>query len=82
MSEKSGGGGGALLGGLALALCCGLPLIIASGALAVAGGWLARVWPLVVVGTLVLVYAAARVRRRIRERASMQTAPPEESRRR
>lgn len=82
MNERSGGRGGALLAGLALALCCGLPLIIASGALAVAGGWLARAWPVLLLGIAVLAYAGVRIGRNIRERQSNEVGAHEESRRR
>lgn len=54
------GKGGTLLAGVALALCCALPIVVVSGLLAGVGGWLARAWPLVVVGVLLVGYAVAR----------------------
>jgi type IV secretory pathway TrbD component len=60
------GSGTTLLAALAIGLCCGLPAIIASGALATAVGVLLRAWPITLFGLVVLIYGAARMRRRIR----------------
>lgn len=57
---------GSTLAALAIGLCCGVPTLLASGTLGVIAGALARVWPLVLAGTLVLGYAVARLVRRAR----------------
>lgn len=58
--------GGTLLAALAVGLCCGAPVIIASGAIGVLGGWFARAWPLVLVGGSLLGYGLYRWGRRAR----------------
>lgn len=55
-----------LLAAVGLALCCGLPVLIASGALAAAAGAAARWWPLVVLGLAAFAYGGLRVYRRAR----------------
>ncbi len=53
-----------MLAAVALAVCCGVPALLASGALAAVAGAVARWWPAVVAGTALLLYAAARIYRR------------------
>jgi len=58
--------GTTLLAAAAIGLCCGLPAVIASGAIATTFGALLRAWPVAVLGLVVLIYGAALWRRRIR----------------
>lgn len=59
-----------VVGALALALCCGIPVLLASGLLATAAGVLARFWPLTLLGALALVYGLTKVARRTRRLAA------------
>jgi hypothetical protein len=69
-----------LLGALGLALCCGVPVLLAWGALAGAAGALARFWPLTLLGAGLLAYGAFKVGDRMR-RISARTERSDESRR-
>ncbi len=61
-----------MLAAVALAVCCGVPALLASGAIAAIAGGIARWWPAWVAGTAVLLYAAVRIYRRTKAiRASL-----------
>jgi hypothetical protein len=69
-----------LLGVLGLALCCGVPVLLASGALAAAAGALARFWPLTLLGGALFAFGAFKVGDRMR-RISARTKRSDEWRR-
>lgn len=75
MSQGSGKTG--LFAALGLGLCCGLPVILASGALGIVGGALGRAWPLTLLGAGALGYGLLRWRKRVRSiRSRMDEALP------
>ncbi|MBW3591352.1 MAG: hypothetical protein KY393_05845 [Actinobacteria bacterium] len=48
--------GGTLVVAIGAVLCCAFPLLLAIGAMGLWAGWLARSWPVVIVGALLVVY--------------------------
>lgn len=48
--------GGTLVIAIGAVLCCALPLLLATGALGLWAGWLARSWLVVIVGAVLVVY--------------------------
>lgn len=55
-----------VFGAIGLALCCGLPALLATGALAAVGGALVRLWPLTLLGGGVFAYGTFKVLARVR----------------
>lgn len=48
--------GGTLVVAIGAVLCCTLPLLLVTGALGLWAGWLARSWPVVIVGAVLVGY--------------------------
>lgn len=48
--------GGTLVVAIGAVLCCALPLLLATGVLGLWAGWLARSWPVVIVGAVLVGY--------------------------
>ncbi|GGO85117.1 hypothetical protein GCM10011584_04290 [Nocardioides phosphati] len=71
------GGGAALL----MILCCAGPALIASGSLAVLGGWLARSWVIGLAGlaVVIVVFLARRTRSNATHDCCAPTAPADHS---
>lgn len=63
---------------VAVGLCCALPAIIASGAIATVGGIALRAWPIALPGLGLLLYGGLRSHRRVR---AMGTPPLDQRRR-